>query len=266
MVRKWVFVLLSVILVAVSSGCRLTWKNWNYQGFWEQEYDFAGQEINIEGSNGSITVNVWAEPWVKVTAKWSAKVDAYQFEPEIQEDESRLAISSTKRDRHLSGTSYIVSVPKDAVLKLRSSNGAISVSGDPLESLDIHTSNGPVNVSSAGRGKLTVTTSNGRVQISNWEGEIGCTTSNGSIRAILSRVERGEYSFITSNGEISVAVASDSQFELHASTSNGRVGTALPGEWTSQPSGTHYHGSYNGGGAKLTLSTSNNNLRLLPSD
>jgi len=260
-----VFFLFGVLVI--SSGCGLFIGGWNinnYIGTWEQDFDFTGEEIRIEGSNGSVIVEVWDEPRVEVTAKWSAKVDNYEFQPIIQKDGSSLSISIDNKDRDLGGVSYVVSVPKGVNLTLRSSNGRVSVSGEALNALDIQTSNGSAMVDSAGPGQLTINTSNSWVRISNWNGEINSNTSNGAITAILNKLESGEYSFITSNGGISVSVDPESKFDLHASTSNGNIRNSISGNWSPIPSGRTHSGSYNGGGAKLTLRSSNSNIQLLP--
>ena len=269
MIRKGIIAIL-LTSIMITSGCGLMvvgdWSLTNYTGTWEQEFDFTEGEITIEGSNGTITVNVWDQPRVEVSAKWSAKADNYDFQPIINHDENSLSIASDRSDRTLSGTRYVISVPKGTSLNLRSSNGGINVSGEALDNLDIRTSNGRALVDNAGTGELVVNTSNGLARVNGWTGNVYCNTSNGAITAIMDRLETGEYTFITSNGGISVSVDPDSSFSVQASTSNGSIRNSLSGNWSQQPSGSSHTGSYNGGGASMTIRTSNSNVQMLPAN
>lgn len=267
-----VLAILFLFAMMFSSGCGLLvlgdWNFMTYSGSWEQEYDFSGKEVSIEGFNGSITVNVWEESRVSVAAKWSAKVENYQFNPIIELDENRLYVGSPRNDRDLGGVRYVVSVPEGMTVKLHTSNGGVSVTGGVLDELDISTSNGSALVDCAGTGQLTINTSNSPARISGWLGEISCTTSNGAITAIVDKLEDGEYTFTTSNGGISVSVDADSKFDIQAYTSNGSVRTSLEAEWKPElkTSESSYQGRYNGGGAYVTARTSNANIQLLPSN
>lgn len=259
---------LILITLALTSGCGLlTVADWNvitYNGTWEQEYDFTGEELIIEGFNGIITVDVWEEPRVEVEAMWTAKVDNYTFSPAVKEDEEILSIVASRSDRDLSGANFMVSVPRGINLVLKTSNGRVSVSGHELADLSISSSNGAAMVESPGTGRLTIHTSNGMARISEWCGDISCTTSNGAITAIICLVTEGEYSFTTSNGGISVLTNPESKFDLRAHTSNGGLSSPLQGNWSSTPVGTSYTGRYNGGGASLTVRTSNGSIQILP--
>jgi|GEM_PF-2369890 len=259
---------LAVLLVAgalLSSGCSVfgDFSLTNYKGTWEQEFEFTGEEISAQGVNGTITVDVWEQPKLKVVADWSARVPNYQFNPRLEQSESSFSILSDTGDRNLSGTSYTLFVPQNTDLVLRTSNGGISVSGAMLADLDVKTSNGAVMVENAGDGLLQIETSNGLARVSHWQGEITCTTSNGGITAILGQITQGDYTFTTSNGGISVSVHPDSRFHLIASTSNGNIRTTLPGQWTPQLEDTSYVGNYNGGGASFILRSSNSSIQVL---
>lgn len=266
--RKLGIALMLTGSLAISSGCGMfvigDWNFTSHYGTWEDEFSFSGQEVVIEGFNGSITVEVWEESRVEVSVTWSAKVDNYIFSPLIQDDPKQLLIAAPGSDRDLSGTSFVVSVPQGIRLTLITSNGRVSVSGCELSELFISTSNGAAMVETQGTGELNISTSNGLVRVSDWQGNISCTTSNGAITAILNEVTDGEYIFITSNGGISLSTHSDSRFELMANTSNGNIRTSLEGDWLPQFSESDYTGSYNGGGASITARTSNGNIQLLP--
>jgi len=265
--RRGFLILLFAMVLA--GGCNITTIGLNpvsCQGIWEQEYDYCGQEISIEGFNGSMTVDAWNEAKVKVTVHWSAKVDNYQFSPAVRLDEGQISLSSPRGYRDLGGTNYTISVPKGAAVVLINSNGRVNVTGEALARLNISSSNGSVMVDNAGTGLLTIRTSNALARVSKWKGAIDCATSNGSITAILDQIVDGSYSFVTSNGGISVSASPQSKFVLKAATSNGIIRNSLAGEWSAVPSGTSFSGQYNGGGAILTTRTSNGNVQLLPGE
>lgn len=260
---------LALVLIAFAfvSGChQLPVGDWNivsYSGTWEQEYDFTGTELIIEGFNGIITVDVWDEPRVEVEAMWTARVENYTFSPAVEVGKDKFSIVASRSDRDLSGASFVVSVPRGINLVLKTSNGRVSVSGYKLADLSITTSNGAAMVESPGTGRLIIDTNNGMARISEWCGDISCTTSNGAITAKICLVAEGEYSFITSNGGISVLTSSESKFDLRAHTSNGGLSSTLEGNWSPEPRGANYTGSYNGGGASLTARTSNGSIQIL---
>lgn len=257
-------------VMLIGSGCGIIvvgdWNIISHNGTWEDDFEFSGSEINVEGFNGTITVEVWDQPRIKVTAKWSAKIDNYDFQPIIEADEDSFSITVNRDDRQLGGARFVVYVPKDTSLKLRTSNGRVTVSGLALNSLDISTSNGAAMVENQGAGHLVINTSNGLARIDGWQGDVYCNTSNGAITAILGEVATGEYTFITSNGGVSLSVLPGSGYDLQANTSNGSIRNSLSGSWTPEPSGSSYSGSYNGGGAKITIRTSNSNIQILPAD
>lgn len=264
--RKLKILALLLSLSLAGAGCSITfvgdgWTWANYTGSWSETYDLATGNLEVEGTNGSITVVVWDEETVQAEAQYTAKVSDYQFSPIVTEEDGRLSLS-LPRDRDLSGVSWTVQVPQGLDITARTSNGRISIVGEGYGAVTADTSNGKVILEGSGQGLLSVNTSNGSVNIASWTGEMDITTSNGSITAHLGQVVDGQYSLVTSNGSIRVFLAEDSAFDLSASTSNGRIRSELEGNWSRIISGTNYRGAYNGGGASLTLRTSNSNIWL----
>jgi DUF4097 and DUF4098 domain-containing protein YvlB len=266
MMRKPAILALLLAFSLAGTGCGIIfvgdgWNYTNYIGDWSGTYDFAAGDLVVEGTNGSITILAWDEEVVRAEARYTAKTADYLFSPAVVEEDGLLSLSPP-RDRDLSGVSWTLQVPRGLNIAVRTSNGRISILGEGFGAVTADTSNGRVLLEGSGQGQLVVNTSNGSVDIANWTGEMDITTSNGSITAHLGKIEAGRYSLTTSNGSIRAFLEEDSAFELSASTSNGRIRTELEGDWSQDISGTSYRGAYNGGGASLTLRTSNANIWL----
>lgn len=264
--RKLIIVGLMLALMITASGCGfvfigdgLTFRN--YTGDWTDTFDLSAGRLTVAGVNGSITVEVWDRDEVRADAHWTAKTETYQFSPVIAEADGSLSLS-LPNDRDLSGVTWTVKVPQGLDVVTRTSNGRINIFGENYGEVTVNTSNGQVNLDGSGAGLLYVNTSNGSVNVSQWDGEVDITTSNGSITAHLGKITAGRYSLISSNGSIRVFLDEDSAFDLSASTSNGRINSDLNGSWSRQLAGTDHDGLYNGGGARLIVRTSNSHIWL----
>lgn len=264
--RNFVSLALVLAFALTATGCGITfigdgWNLTNYTGEWSNTYDFAQGHLLVAGTNGPITVEVWDGEEVRAEARWTAKTDLYQFSPRVEEGMDLLSLYLPS-DRELSGVSWIVQVPSGIDVTARTSNGKITILGDGYGAVTADTSNGKVVLEGAGDALLYVNTSNGSVDVASWVGEVDITTSNGSITAHLGKILEGKYNLASSNGSIRVFIEEDSAFDLSASTSNGRINSDLDGTWSQAFSNTSYDGTYNGGGARLTLRTSNSSIWL----
>ncbi|MBI5280807.1 MAG: DUF4097 family beta strand repeat protein [Candidatus Solibacter usitatus] len=199
------------------------------------------------------------------------------------------------------GARFILKVPKKALLdniqssngslrvesitgnaRLKTSNGGIRVWG-LTGNLDATTSNGAIEVGQF-QGAATLHTSNGRIKADGVSGAFEAHTSNASIDAQIASLEDGravvagssngsinltfdkwannEIKASTSNSSVNVRLPEGIHADLRASTSNGNITTDFE-ITTSQFSKTRLNGRLNGGGALMSLSTSNGNIRLL---
>lgn len=263
--RKTLIALVAMVALA-ATGCQFvlgsSWQYTSWRGTWEGQVQLEGHTLILEGFNGNITVEVWDRPEIDVRATWNARVEDFDFAPviEISSDGTRIAWDGTRNE--LTGVGYVISVPAGINLDLNTSNGKISVSGQGLADLTARSSNGSVLVDNAGTGQLIVRTSNSLVRIDGWRGDVDCITSNGAIHAYLGLVERGNYTLTTSNGAINLVVDKSSRFNFQGSTSNAAISSNLTGLWSIPPAGKSFSGSYNGGGATISASTSNSSISI----
>jgi hypothetical protein len=166
----------------------------------------------------------------------------------------------------------VVSVPPDADLDLRTSNGAVTVA-DVAGAIDVRTSNGEVTLADAvegatvrtsngavelaGSGLLDVETSNSRLTIYGTDASVRAVTSNGDL-TFEGTLSEGIHDMKTSNGPITVRLPAGSSFELDASTSNAKV--TLDGfeiRTTGAVSEDTLQGTVGEGGPSVTLRTGN---------
>ena len=263
MSRK-VFVLLLTVLMLFASGCYMgisdLWLSRSVTGVWEGQLELDGNRLIVQGFNGDITVEVWDRPDIDVRINWAARKNLPDFQPVVEINSDYTRIVWDKSVEEINGLSYTISVPAGIELELVSSNGRITLSGQPLAALTARSSNGSVLVTNAGVDELVIRTSNGLVRIENWLGDIDCTTSNGAIHAHLGLVTQQDHKFTTSNGSVNIILDRNSAFSFSASTSNSSINSNLNGRWNTQPTGSNFSGTYNGGGAEIVARTSNSSI------
>lgn len=111
-------------------------------------------------------------------------------------------------------------------LKVRSSNGSISVSDLDFSNINLQTSNGSINLVGLTGEKLVAETSNGRVEIDDFFGEeLRVVTSNGRIEA---SAQAKIIDLRTSNGIINHwPIFSAQENEITLRSSNGRINLFL---------------------------------------
>jgi hypothetical protein len=159
------------------------------------------------------------------------------------------------------GASARIRVPDGTDVRLKSSNGRLSVEG--VEgAVDAHTSNGQVNVKS-GTGRLTLASTNGGIHCEASDAVVLAETSNGPIefRGLLAP---GGSSFHSSNGRVTVKLPSRLAFRVDAKTSNGKISSDFDFEPGRGSKGRTLVGS-TGENAKVSLKvrTSNGGVRIL---
>jgi RNA polymerase sigma factor (sigma-70 family) len=163
----------------------------------------------------------------------------------VQEKDKPAAVRITAKypEENRNTNAYVgvdaeVRVPPGAVLDLRTSNGAVKLTGG-TGGVTIHTSNGSIVVKD-GKGRLQLTTSNGPITVSGAAGPIDLKTSNAPIdlaaekATVSARTSNGGVTFAgtladgphlmtTTNGPVRLTLPADAQFKIAALTSNGQV-------------------------------------------
>jgi hypothetical protein len=139
------------------------------------------------------------------------------------------------------GADITVTLPADANVDLRTSNGAIEV-------VDIQNS-----------GKLR--TSNGRISLENVKGEFEVDTSNGDIGFRGEMTAGGMNQLTTSNGSVEVTLLGEPSVKLDAATSNGEIICKLPIVAT-ESEVKRLVGVVDGGDAGLVIETVNGSITI----
>jgi DUF4097 and DUF4098 domain-containing protein YvlB len=141
---------------------------------------------------------------------------------------------------------WTVKVPKGVVVDLRTSNGKVTLSG--LEG-EVHAST--VNGGIEGKG-LTVST-------------LEASTVNGGVDVEITKslTSTGSVSLEAVNGGVALALPDGSQASVTARVTNGGINTTgLDFQVTGEQTRRRFEGTLNGGGARVTLQTTNGGVRL----
>jgi hypothetical protein len=186
-----------------------------------------------------------------------------------------------------------VRMPKDADLRVQTTNGAIDVSSvngavsiqtrngritaQRLSGIiDIGSTNGGVDLDTL-KGELSVHTTNGRVIASRIDGKCDLATSNGGMQVegrfesldlsstnggVVARAEPGStmsanWSIRTTNGRVDLELPTDLKANLRVDTTNGRIKLDLPVTTQGYEERGRIRGTLNGGGPQMSVSTTN---------
>jgi DUF4097 and DUF4098 domain-containing protein YvlB len=142
----------------------------------------------------------------------------------------------------------------------RTSGGSIRLEGCSGNA-DVHTSGGSIRIGTV-EGEVKAVTSGGSVHVKEVMGTINARTSGGSMSATISKQPGGDCSLTTSGGSITVHVVDDIEVDLDAKTSGGRVSTDFPITIQGEISKRRIKGEINGGGPELYLRTSGGSIRI----
>lgn len=190
-------------------------------------------EVDFKTSNGSIQVVGTDEPDYKLHIKYRVPTDdeaeAQRLKnemAEITQDSRLLRVRALEKGPGQVSLQLFVPRGLEANFTLQSSNGAVQVS--ELQNsgmMKVHSSNGAVSVTNIFAKDISARSSNGRVEVKNVKADmVDVHTSNGAIYI------EGECSNIvsrTSNGTISAYPQITTNGSLKAHTSNGRIKVVL---------------------------------------
>ncbi len=250
----------------------------------EKTFDFnPGGELSIENQNGRIVVEAWDQPRVRIqVTRISRASDPQKAEEYMKQIQSEVTITSDKieikshypKRQESMGiwailvekstsfqTHYYVQVPVKTRLDLETSNGEVRVRGTQGP-ITAQSTNGGIEVSGA-NGALLASTTNGSIEVDDTSGSLDASTTNGSITAVFRTLDpKGSLHASTTNGNVEVYLPKDVKATVEAGTTNGniRVSYALTssGVMTSKT----VRGTIGGGGATVSLSTTNGQIRV----
>jgi len=230
----------------------------------------ASPKIVIETFNGTIDISDGHDNEVVVeVTKTAGGFDQEKAEANlnfievsmVQKGET-LYISARKLEDHVSncGASVVISAPKAARVRAKSSNGRVICEG-MQGGLEVRTSNGHIVVSE-GRGAIDVGTSNGGIEIDSQDAEVEARTSNGRI-SFRGSLAPKEHVFKTSNGRIDLVLPADAQFRYECTTSNARIKSEFDAENDDHSSRRRMRGKVGADPhTSITATTSNGGISL----
>jgi DUF4097 and DUF4098 domain-containing protein YvlB len=230
------------------------------------------QKVEIETQNGSIESSVWDDDSVYlVFEKWAtgddreeAKDNLSDIKIYISEDTGSgvLRIDVDFPKRGWEGTNYgcnvSLSLPSSLSLDLKSSNGAITVSGSQ-NGFECLTSNGPITAQDT-QGGAELRTSNGKITVRDHYGELNGRTSNGGIDVDIVLPRQGECILKTSNGAITLSIPDETSAMIEASTSNGGIEIDNLDATIVKIGKTEFRGKIGRGEGNIDLETSNGSI------
>jgi DUF4097 and DUF4098 domain-containing protein YvlB len=252
----------------------------------EKLFSFSsGGSIEIESQNGRIVVEAWDRPQVRVqmtrevrtSDDETARSIMKQLTADVTLSQSRLRIVSVypKRQKVVgfwdlighgvqsANIHYYLQVPRHTSLDVSTANGEVRVRGTE-GMLNASTTNGDIDVTGV-RGGADVRTTNGEIRIARVEGLVDALTTNGSVAAEITKLPAdGKMELQTTNGNVALALPRDVHAEVEANTTNGRVSINYNVSMNGVITSKSIRGKIGGGGARITLSTTNGNIDVGP--
>lgn len=183
-----------------------------------------GSAIKVSASNGSIKVIQADRGDVKIASHLRLVSPLRSEDTRVVADrngdgglEVRVDWAEGKK-KNREGCSFEIEVPDGSGIELRTSNGAIVLSGLGGQA-SLNTSDGKIYVTDH-RGPLNARTSNGTIVVRGVDGPVDLKSSNGRISV---NEAGGPVKAITSNGGVGIAFSPDSWGPVEAHSSNGSI-------------------------------------------
>lgn len=242
-----------------------------------------GGQIRIQDKNGRLTVEGWPRHEVRIQITRSVRVEGKakaeglmkELRADVEVRTGRIDIVSRfPKRRETIGIwdilgrkvaslqiHYYVQVPNETDLTLETTNGEVQVHG-VRGRVEASTTNGDIRVGDV-HGGVTLVTTNGEIELTGMAGDATARTTNGSVVAEVRGVSpRGGVELTTTNGNVQAYFANDLRATVDAVTTNGRVAIAYPITSRGVMTSKSIRGTINGGGAKISLATTNGNVEV----
>ena len=225
----------------------------------------AGSRFTLDNVNGKISITSWDQPRIRVQAMKSvertdpddAKKALAELKIEMTPSDGGLAVRTIVPKQNSTGlwdmmfgnfnnatVHYEVTVPRNTNVEVSNTNGHIHVAG--------------VN------GAFQVETTNGRIELDRCGGSFDVETTNGAVEAKLTSLDAQKPLKIeTTNGRIEIALPASVRANVDASTTNGSIETEMPLTLAAKSNDRHsLRGTINGGGASVSLRTTNGGISI----
>lgn len=220
-----------------------------------------GAVLKVDNVNGRISVSSWDQPRIRIQAE---KVVSRSDDSDAKKTMSGLRVEITA---NATGVTARTVQPNDhggSLLDLLFGGGGgtnvnYTVTVPRTANVRVSNTNGGVQLSSVS-GDLHVETTNGGVDLTRCAGAANVETTNGHIHAELATVDKSVH-LETTNGAIELVVPEKLGANVVAETTNGSVSSDLP-VLAKTMGRNEIRGAINGGGADVTLRTTNGGIRI----
>jgi hypothetical protein len=224
---------------------------------WTRTYPLAsGGLLEIVNINGRITAEVGEGPAVEVRAARIARAATDEgarellAQVEMREEVGEARVRIEVRPPRVSGlrsheVRWTVRIPKGVNVNFRTVNGGVRLTGLEGE-VRARTTNGGVTAKGLRATALEASVTNGGVDIE-----------------LASAPSTGAFDLEATNGGVTLALPADSKADVSARCTNGGISVSgLELEIQGEQSRRRLQGRLNGGGARVSLSTTNGGVRL----
>lgn len=261
---------------------------------WSKTYSATGKpNLTLEISDAHVQVRSCGDcHQVRIHVEVEGKrLSDYRLEESQSGDTVRFLLKERMRvgtfsTWHVTKTSVSVETPTELALDAHTSDGHVEISGLRGD-LTLRSGDGNATLSDV-KGNLHVESGDGHVQLTDAEGRLEARMSDGSLsvegsfHAIALHTSDGKLDLTlregskltepsrieSSDGGVHIRVARDFSADLDVRTSDGHLNCSLPltmDQYQNHDSSSHgLHGKLNGGGAPLSIHTSDGNVTIQP--
>ena len=223
------------------------------QDEWSRSYPVSEQALlEIINGNGEVDVTAGAGTQIEVKAERIARAASDELAQEylkqvtIEEqagrDHVRLETKAPRLNRSHAEVKYHVVVPAGLSVRVRNTNGAVTIVGV--------------------KGEVKAETTNGGVKGRDLAGAVEATTTNGGVTLDMAEVAAGGIRAETTNGGVDLRIPGAAKADVRASVLNGGItltGLELQG---GEKTRRRVEGRLNGGGPHVSLETTNGGIKI----
>lgn len=270
--KKILYFLISLVFALFLVSCSIS----RYSEVATRSFDSSTiKTIKLQTQNGNINIKSWEGKEIKIDILKMVK-GIGNLESEI----NKITVSFKENNGVLSCvikmprvSSFFMSYDADIIVRLprrmfetidlKTSNGNIEVE-NTIANFVIRTSNGKVDIYQS-MGTFDLKTQNGKIYLNGvqiFEGENKIETSKGSIMGNLKLPNSGSLSLETRNGDVDLELSGYIKADFEAKTSNGEIVIKDLNLAVEKKDKRMLKGKINGGGLKLSISTSNGNIKV----
>jgi DUF4097 and DUF4098 domain-containing protein YvlB len=234
---------------------------------------FGVTRIAVESKNGAIayaadedtviSADITRRCWGTEQRDAEAHLSDIKVTDEIVGGELRLKTQFPDLNRRGYSAEFDVAGPAGTELNLKTSNGAVSVTGLAAPA-GVVTTNGAIRMTRT-RGRLELQTTNGGVTIRDHQGTVIASSTNGGFDCDVAALADGDTLELSStNGGITVRVPADVSASFDLRTTNGEIDVSGFGSVSyTENDKTHKQGTIGSGAVTIVITTTNGGVGVL---